>query len=239
MEKETPNKENGSSKRGDLTSAIEDGNEFDIHAVIKDKNMPQKQGYSRSDIDEFNQEIGAISDAAENLVNRAQKSEHIFFEKKKAEIPPKSVQKKPKSSLKMQYEAEVTVIKSRLGSVSTIRKNLNLNQRQASHLLMVDPSAFNRWEKAGNDAPSYIYRALEWYTLLQDKHPSMGNGFWLSQDQAQINEQKIEKIKEELKADLSSHFQQNQQSYVAPKENYKKLILFLILGLIIGKLLSI
>jgi transcriptional regulator with XRE-family HTH domain len=84
------------------------------------------------------------------------------------------------SSLRMQYEAEVSLLIKKLGSLEDIRQTLGLSQRKMCQLLMVDPSAWSRWVKAGGRAPPHIYRALAWYLALANKYPALDVGFWLS-----------------------------------------------------------
>lgn len=211
------NTENGSLTRDDLTSAIESDFGVDINDVLR--NEAQKNNdYNKADIDEFNRELAGDFDPISSLVKNASESSHIeSFEADKinqenqASNTPlfdvNSAQKKTplksKSAMKMQYEAESNAIKKRIGSIQSIRKNLGLNQRKASQLLLVDPSAWNRWERAGNDAPFYIYKALEWYSLLVDKHPNMGNSFWLQQDNIKLNEELLGQIKKEIKSEIA------------------------------------
>jgi transcriptional regulator with XRE-family HTH domain len=85
-----------------------------------------------------------------------------------------------KTSLRIRYEAEVQVIKRKLGNLEDIRKTLGLSQRKISQLLFVDPSAWTRWTKGGDEAPPHIYRMLQWYLALEDKYPTLDTGFWLS-----------------------------------------------------------
>ncbi|MGE3975229.1 MAG: hypothetical protein AB7F59_11955 [Bdellovibrionales bacterium] len=85
-----------------------------------------------------------------------------------------------KSSERFIFEAEGQVSKSRIGTLEEVRFQLGLSRRKMCQLLLVDPSAWTRWNKPGANAPPHIYRALEWYLLLTEKYPGMGNGFWLS-----------------------------------------------------------
>ncbi|MEZ4872529.1 MAG: hypothetical protein R2827_09870 [Bdellovibrionales bacterium] len=65
--------------------------------------------------------------------------------------------------------AEVEVIKRNV-ETEAIRRELGLSRRKISQLLMVDPSAWTRWSRDDN-APPHIYRSLQWYLSLIDKHP--------------------------------------------------------------------
>jgi hypothetical protein len=84
------------------------------------------------------------------------------------------------SSQRMRYEAQVEVLKRQIGTLEEIRLKLGLSRRKICQLLLIDPSAWTRWTKNGEDAPPHIYRALEWYLLTEEKHPSLGSAFWLS-----------------------------------------------------------
>lgn len=88
--------------------------------------------------------------------------------------------KKAKTSLRIHYEAEAEVIRRKLGTLEAMRGQLGLSQRRICQLLLVDPSAWTRWTKSGEDAPPHIYRMLQWYLALQDKYPVLDVGFWLS-----------------------------------------------------------
>lgn len=92
----------------------------------------------------------------------------------------KSGASRSKSVLRMRYEAEVSVIRKRLGSLEEMRGKLGLTQRKMSQLLLVDPSAWTRWTKDGEDAPPHIYRMLQWYLALEDKYPALDPQFWLA-----------------------------------------------------------
>jgi hypothetical protein len=84
-----------------------------------------------------------------------------------------------RSSLGFEYEAQVQIIKQKHGDLEAIRHRLGLSRRKISQILMVDPSAWTRWTKKGEDAPAHVYRSLEWYLLLQNKYPGMDSPFWL------------------------------------------------------------
>lgn len=84
-----------------------------------------------------------------------------------------------RSPLGFEYEAQVQIIKQKHGDLEAIRHRLGLSKRKISQILMVDPSAWTRWTKKGEDAPAHVYRSLEWYLLLQEKYPGMDSPFWL------------------------------------------------------------
>lgn len=78
---------------------------------------------------------------------------------------------KPKSSLRLKYEAERKVLMDRFGGLEGVRNHLGLSKRKMSQLLLVDPSAWTRWVKNEDQAPPHIYRALQWYMELVEKRP--------------------------------------------------------------------
>ena len=78
---------------------------------------------------------------------------------------------KSRSSQRLKYEAEVSVIKSKIGELEDVRQSLGLSQRKISQLLMVDPSAWTRWVSGKTQAPAHVFRALQWYLALIEKHP--------------------------------------------------------------------
>lgn len=114
--------------------------------------------------------------------------------------------RKSKTSLRLKYEAEVEVIKRKLGSLEEIRAQLGLPQRKLCQLLLVDPSAWSRWIREGEDAPPHIYRQLQWYLALQEKYPALDTGFWLQTVarvarepvETSIRERKVEELEREI-----------------------------------------
>lgn len=90
----------------------------------------------------------------------------------------KSEEQKMKSPHRMQYEAQTRVILKQLGNLEEIRQKLGLSQRKICQLLLVDPSAWTRWQKSG-DAPPHIWRALQWYMALQEKLPGLTPNYFL------------------------------------------------------------
>ncbi len=82
-----------------------------------------------------------------------------------------STPKKTKSSLRLKYEAERSVLIHQLGGLEGVRNHLGLSKRKISQLLLVDPSAWTRWVKDESQAPPHIYRALQWYVELIEKRP--------------------------------------------------------------------
>jgi transcriptional regulator with XRE-family HTH domain len=94
--------------------------------------------------------------------------------------PFRAIATRSKSPQRLRYEAEVELIRKKLGDLEAIRETLGLTQRKMAQLLLVDPSAWTRWTKGGESAPPHIYRMLQWYLALQDKYPALDAGFWLS-----------------------------------------------------------
>lgn len=78
-----------------------------------------------------------------------------------------------KTSLRMVYEAQAEVIQTQIGDLETVRMRLGLSARKICQLLMVDPSAWNRWTRRGAKAPPHVWRSLQWYLSLQDKLPGL------------------------------------------------------------------
>lgn len=78
-----------------------------------------------------------------------------------------------KTSLRINYEAQVAVMRRQMGSLESVRLELGLSQRKIAQLLMVDPSSWTRWTKQGDEAPPHIWRALQWYMALREKIPGL------------------------------------------------------------------
>ncbi len=95
------------------------------------------------------------------------------------QIPSKT---RVKTSNRMNYEAQVDVIRKQIGDLESIRGKLNLSQRKMAQLLLVDPSAWSRWTAQGESAPPHIYRALQWYMTLQEQVPGLNAAYFLQKD---------------------------------------------------------
>lgn len=104
---------------------------------------------------------------------------------------------KSKSSFRMHYEAQVEVIRKQIGDLEKIRENLGLSQRKISQLLMVDPSAWTRWTKKGEAAPPHIYRALQWYMILQEKLPGLTPQYFVGKDPEVLHQAALQRIQME------------------------------------------
>lgn len=93
-----------------------------------------------------------------------------------------------KTSQRMHYEAQVRVIRSQIGGLEKIRADLGLSQRKISQLLLVDPSAWTRWTRAGEEAPPHVWRALQWYLALKEKLPGLTPHYFTGTDPRLLEE---------------------------------------------------
>src|ERR1043165_4919208 len=73
------------------------------------------------------------------------------------------------TSIRTKYLEEKERIKSEIGDLEQIRITLGLSQRKICQLLLVDPSAWTRWNKTG--APPHIFQALKWLIELKKFNP--------------------------------------------------------------------
>jgi hypothetical protein len=78
-------------------------------------------------------------------------------------------QMKNNVSLRDKYLSEKERIQHEIGSLDQVLQTLGLSQRKACQLLLVDPSAWTRWNKSG--APPHIYQALRWLIQLKKVNP--------------------------------------------------------------------
>jgi len=74
-----------------------------------------------------------------------------------------------KLSLRERYLLERDQIRNEIGDLSQILDTLGISQRKACQLLLVDPSAWTRWNKTS--APPHIYQALRWLVQLKKINP--------------------------------------------------------------------
>ncbi len=74
-----------------------------------------------------------------------------------------------KLSPREQYLLERDRIKFEIGDLQQIRLKIGLSQRRLCQLLLVDPSAWTRWNKLG--APPHVYQALRWLLELKKINP--------------------------------------------------------------------
>ncbi len=133
-----------------------------------------------------------------------------FSDSRSENFKPTKTLKGTKSSLRMKYEAETEIIKKTHGDLEAIRRHLGLSKRKMSQLLLVDPSAWTRWTSEGGEAPPHIYRALEWYLIMQDKHPEMRPHLWLNAVASpQLSEKELMNIRKSLFQDLKKDWEES------------------------------
>jgi transcriptional regulator with XRE-family HTH domain len=101
-----------------------------------------------------------------------------------------------KTPQRLQYEAQVDVIKHQIGELEFIRAQLGLSQRKISQLLLVDPSSWNRWINEPDKIPPVIWRALQWYLALNNKIPGLNTQYFLSQNNHSILNKTIKDLQE-------------------------------------------
>ena len=105
------------------------------------------------------------------------------------EIDPRS-----KTSLRMHYEAQVSVIRDQIGNLEEIRASLGLSQRKMSQLLLVDPSTWTRWTKQGDEAPPHIWRALQWYSALKEKIPGLTPQYFIGSNPQALHQKALREL---------------------------------------------
>tara|TARA_Y100000780_G_scaffold232398_1_gene263490 strand:- start:13437 stop:14189 length:753 start_codon:yes stop_codon:yes gene_type:complete len=189
-------------KRKSLESAIESTEIRDISNVVFDKaplgdSLSQILDFDLSDIEkdfaEKNPHKNESKYAPKSPVfdaNLKQKN-NDFKETDSDSLKSSENSKSPKSSRKMQMDSKAKSIEKRIGHIESLRINLGMNKKELSDLLMVDPSAMNRWCKGESNAPGYIYQALEWYLMATEKHPLLGKSLWIK------NSDLVNSLKEE------------------------------------------
>lgn len=99
-----------------------------------------------------------------------------------------------KTSLRMHYEAQVSVIQKQIGNLDEIRGNLGLSQRKMAQLLLVDPSSWTRWTKNGDEAPPHIWRALQWYLALREKIPGLTPQYFISTNPQALHQKALKEL---------------------------------------------
>lgn len=107
---------------------------------------------------------------------------------------------KSKTSLRLNYEAQVQVIKHQVGELEEVRLKLGLSARKMCQLLLVDPSTWTRWTRAGGSAPPHIWRSLQWFLALQEKVPGLTAGYFLSRPEVRVVERPDHRIALDLEA---------------------------------------
>ena len=116
---------------------------------------------------------------------------HEFSQMKNTSSP----EQKKKSDRKRVFAQRAESIRERIGGPESIRRQLGLSKKAFADLLMVDPSAMNRWCKGEAEAPAYIYQALDWYLMLSKKHPFLSDPYFLRKDSAQAKDEAREQKK--------------------------------------------
>ena len=112
-----------------------------------------------------------------------------------------------KTSLRLTYEAQAQVIRNQIGDLEDVRLRLGLSARKLCQLLLVDPSAWTRW-KAEGKAPPHVWRALQWYFIIQEKIPGLTAQYFIGKDFAVREEQLLVKIRE-IQSEHSQNSTQN------------------------------
>lgn len=102
-----------------------------------------------------------------------------------------------KTSLRMHYEAQVAVIRRQTGDLESVRLGLGLSQRKMAQLLMVDPSAWTRWVKQKDEAPPHIWRALQWFMVLQEKIPGLTPQYFINQSPQVLHQKALQELDNE------------------------------------------
>lgn len=104
--------------------------------------------------------------------------------------PPKSgvfiEGEKARTSIRMVYEAQAEVIRQQIGGLEGARNKLGLSQRKMAQLLLVDPSAWNRWIKNEKSTPPSVFRSIQWYLALNEKIPGLSPYYFIGKDPAHI-----------------------------------------------------
>jgi hypothetical protein len=119
-----------------------------------------------------------------------------------------------KTSLRLKYEAETRVFRSKFGGLEDVRRRLNLSRRQMSQLLLVDPSAWTRWTRDEERVPPHIYRALEWYLTLEGRselHPQLSKIYLGS---IKASDHRIEELVYEI-SDLKRQLNRSKRLFLA------------------------
>jgi transcriptional regulator with XRE-family HTH domain len=102
-----------------------------------------------------------------------------------------------KTSLRMHYEAQVSVIQTQIGNLEEIRGSLGLSQRKMAQLLLVDPSTWTRWTKNGDEAPPHIWRALQWYSALKEKIPGLTPQYFIGSNPQALHQKALRELDNE------------------------------------------
>lgn len=115
-----------------------------------------------------------------------------------------------KSSTRLQYEAQVRVIRQQIGGLEKVREDLGLSQRKMAQLLLVDPSAWTRWNRPGEEAPPHIWRALQWYLTVREKIPGLTPQYFLGGDSRPLKDDRDRRL-QSAEATLNSLTKETQK----------------------------
>ena len=127
-----------------------------------------------------------------------------------------------KTALRHKYEQEAERIQKEIGSIEDIRSKLGLSKRKMAQLLMIDPSAWTRWVKGQSAVPPHIYRSLQWYMILQEKHPEYKSSLWLNTvAQPSLNPKELEEVKSKLLAEAKTEITKKAINYII-EEDHKR-----------------
>lgn len=99
-----------------------------------------------------------------------------------------------KTGQRMKYEAEVSLIQRQIGSLEKVRADLGLSARKICQLLLVDPSAWNRWSRPGGQAPPHIWRALQWYFIAHEKLPGLTPNYFLDRPSIRVDTKTVQQV---------------------------------------------
>jgi transcriptional regulator with XRE-family HTH domain len=132
----------------------------------------------------------------------------------------------PKTEQRIRYESEIAIVQKRFGTLEEMRQALGFSQRKMAELLMVDPSAWTRWTKGGdNSVPPYVYRALSWYMeLLELRRASVASFQSITPvaveppardnvESAALAKVKFESVKGEMRGEWQSQFEALREQY--------------------------
>lgn len=131
-----------------------------------------------------------------------------------------------KTSLRMIYEAQVTVIQKQIGDLEKVRTDLGLSQRKMCQLLMVDPSAWTRWTRQEQPAPPHIWRALQWFLTLQEKIPGLTAQYFIGKDPQILHEKSMREL-EDLKNTFSDRYLKLHQEMQSEVRFHRRLSYFM------------
>ena len=128
---------------------------------------------------------------------------HNVISDTEEKLSPPELNLRTKTSTRMHYEAQVAVIQRQIGDLESLRASLGLSARKMCQLLLVDPSAWTRWKSEG--APPHIWRALQWYSILQERIPGLTPQYFTGKDPEVLHQEALKKL-HQTGMDLSDEF---------------------------------